>query len=69
MKKENLWTFAEFARAIGKSRSWITQLANKGMLKLVETKGGRMIEYEGIPESKEFLSRKSAVSKTRKNSK
>jgi hypothetical protein len=69
MKKENLWTFAEFARAIGKSRSWITQLANKGMLKLVETKGGRMIEYEGVPESKEFSSRKSAVSKTRKKSK
>lgn len=69
MKQKDLWTFAEFARAIEKSRSWVTQLADSGMLNIVEVKGGKLIKYEGIPRSQEFSGRKSAVPKTRKKSK
>ncbi len=38
-----LMTKAEYAKTIGKSRSWVTQLAKNNLIPTVKIKGGELV--------------------------
>ena len=38
-----LMTKAEYARTIGKSRAWVTQLAKNNLIPTVKIKGGELV--------------------------